>query len=90
MRVEESNMNSAQVKSARHFTASLQAGLIQFTRVVRDCEQILVLAPVGTPYARGAFLFDVFFPSDYPASPPKARSLSRAFARCESTFIVCR
>jgi hypothetical protein len=33
--------------------------------------QMLVLAPEGTPYARGCFLFDVFFPPDYPAVPPR-------------------
>jgi len=33
--------------------------------------QILITAPVDTPYSRGSFLFDVFFPSTYPNTSPK-------------------
>jgi baculoviral IAP repeat-containing protein 6 len=32
--------------------------------------QVLILAPDNTPYGRGAFLFDVFFPATYPNTPP--------------------
>ena len=33
--------------------------------------KMLILAPPATPYARGAFVFDVLFPSEYPNAPPK-------------------
>lgn len=33
--------------------------------------QMLIIAPDATPYARGVFLFDVAFPSEYPNAPPK-------------------
>lgn len=36
-----------------------------------DVLQVLIAAPDDTPYASGCFLFDVYFPSDYPSSPPK-------------------
>jgi baculoviral IAP repeat-containing protein 6 len=32
--------------------------------------QILVVAPTDTPYSRGCFLFDVYFPPSYPSTPP--------------------
>ncbi|KAH7717023.1 hypothetical protein AAVH_15537, partial [Aphelenchoides avenae] len=31
---------------------------------------VLIIGPVGTPYANGCFLFDVYQPPDYPNSPP--------------------
>ena len=49
---------------------------------LRTCEarlshaKILIMAPVGTPYSRGCFLFDVFFPSNYPNSPPKVNLMT--------------
>jgi ubiquitin-protein ligase len=33
--------------------------------------QMLIIAPTDTPYSRGCFLFDVFFPSEYPNVAPK-------------------
>jgi len=33
--------------------------------------QLLVIGPEGTPYARGAFVFDVLFPQGYPSGPPQ-------------------
>jgi len=33
--------------------------------------QMLIIAPEGTPYAHGCFLFDVYFPQSYPNTPPK-------------------
>jgi ubiquitin-protein ligase len=33
--------------------------------------QVMITAPIDTPYSRGAFLFDVFFPNEYPNVPPK-------------------
>jgi len=35
-----------------------------------QCLQFLIIAPDKTPYMNGCFLFDVFFPSDYPNKPP--------------------
>ena len=32
--------------------------------------QVLITGPSDTPYANGAFEFDVYFPQDYPNSPP--------------------
>ena len=35
-----------------------------------DKVRALITGPEGTPYAGGCFVFDVFFPSDYPQVPP--------------------
>ena len=35
-----------------------------------DVMKVLITGPQGTPYANGCFEFDVFFPSDYPTTPP--------------------
>jgi ubiquitin-protein ligase len=35
-----------------------------------DIMKVLITGPQDTPYANGCFEFDVFFPSDYPDSPP--------------------
>ena len=32
--------------------------------------QVLMIGPENTPYNYGYFFFDVFFPEDYPFSPP--------------------
>jgi len=32
--------------------------------------QVLMTGPSDTPYANGCFEFDVYFPVDYPNSPP--------------------
>ena len=36
-----------------------------------DALQAMISGPEGTPYSNGLFLFDVFFPENYPAEPPK-------------------
>lgn len=36
-----------------------------------DLMKVLITGPAGTPYANGCFIFDIFFPLDYPNSPPK-------------------
>ena len=36
-----------------------------------DCMQFVISGPEDTPYSGGLFLFDTFFPSDYPSSCPK-------------------
>nr|KAG5700866.1 hypothetical protein BaRGS_012273 [Batillaria attramentaria] len=35
-----------------------------------DIMKVLITGPSDTPYANGAFEFDVYFPQDYPNSPP--------------------
>ncbi len=35
-----------------------------------DVMKVLITGPQDTPYSNGCFEFDVFFPSDYPDSPP--------------------
>ena len=35
-----------------------------------DKIRAMITGPEGTPYAYGCFIFDVFFPSDYPNVPP--------------------
>jgi baculoviral IAP repeat-containing protein 6 (apollon) len=35
-----------------------------------DIMKVLITGPKNTPYANGCFQFDVFFPEDYPNSPP--------------------
>ncbi|XP_067943447.1 baculoviral IAP repeat-containing protein 6-like [Watersipora subatra] len=35
-----------------------------------DVMKVLITGPSDTPYMNGCFEFDVFFPSDYPTSPP--------------------
>lgn len=35
-----------------------------------DIMKVLITAPDGTPYSNGCFLFDVYFPNEYPTSPP--------------------
>jgi hypothetical protein len=53
--------------------------------------QILVTAPVDTPYARGAFLFDVYFPSEYPVCSYLLSSLpSRGLLDSCLTSASCR
>lgn len=68
-----------------HRTLPLSPGASAFVRVDNhriDVMKALITGPQGTtllkcqftpagsPYAFGAFLFDVFFPSDYPHNPP--------------------
>ncbi|OXB71968.1 UNVERIFIED_CONTAM: hypothetical protein H355_003570 [Colinus virginianus] len=35
-----------------------------------DIMKVLITGPADTPYANGCFEFDVYFPQDYPNSPP--------------------
>lgn len=35
-----------------------------------DIMKVLITGPDGTPYSNGCFLFDVYFPNEYPTSPP--------------------
>ena len=41
-----------------------------------DYMQVLIMGSEGTPYSNGAFLFDVFFDSNYPNGPPKVNLMT--------------
>lgn len=36
-----------------------------------DVIKALIMGATGTPYAHGAYLFDIYFDESYPNSPPK-------------------
>lgn len=36
-----------------------------------DLMRAVIIGPAGTPYHDGLFFFDIYFPSDYPAVPPR-------------------
>ena len=38
--------------------------------------RVAITGPEGTPYAFGAFIFDIHFPGTYPAVPPKVKNLT--------------
>jgi baculoviral IAP repeat-containing protein 6 len=35
-----------------------------------DLVRVLITGPAGTPYGRGCFIFDIFYPVSYPTNPP--------------------
>lgn len=35
-----------------------------------DLVRVLITGPVDTPYSYGCFVFDVFYPTNYPVDPP--------------------
>lgn len=35
-----------------------------------DLVRVLITGPVGTPYSYGCFVFDVYYPANYPVNPP--------------------
>ncbi len=37
---------------------------------VKKMQCVCVAGPEGTPYHGGCFMFDIFFPQDYPNVPP--------------------
>ncbi|KAI1730493.1 ubiquitin-conjugating enzyme domain-containing protein [Ditylenchus destructor] len=41
-----------------------------------DMLKVLISGPDDTPYANGLFEFDIFFPNNYPQSPPKVSFLT--------------
>lgn len=67
------------------------AGASIFVRVDHtrcDVVKALITGPEGTPYAHGAFEFDIFMPLNFPKMPPKVRALhvsSRATEAPSST-----
>lgn len=49
---------------------STSLGLFVLKPLPSLCLQVLITGPADTPYANGCFEFDVYFPQDYPNSPP--------------------
>ena len=41
----------------------------------------LIVGPEGTPYGLGCFVFDVYFPADYPQKPPMVQFLTTGGGR---------
>ena len=35
-----------------------------------DLVRVLITGPVGTPYGYGCFVFDIYYPANYPVNPP--------------------
>lgn len=57
-------------------SSSLPLGLASsvFVRVDEEKSTMmraLITGPEGTPYSGGCYVFDIFFPNQYPAVPPK-------------------
>ncbi|KAA0168690.1 hypothetical protein FNF28_02429 [Cafeteria roenbergensis] len=44
---------------------------VRYPEARADTLRVLIIGPEDTPYSGGAFIFDVFFPNDYPEGPPK-------------------
>jgi len=47
-----------------------------FCRVDRqrvDYMKCCIMGAAGTPYAHGAFIYDIFFPNKYPEGPPRVK-----------------
>ncbi|CAD8120224.1 unnamed protein product [Paramecium sonneborni] len=38
-----------------------------------DCMRTIIFGSIGTPYAHGAFLYEMYFGEDYPNRPPKMK-----------------
>lgn len=51
-----------------------------------DVVKALITGPEGTPYAHGAFEFDIFMPLNFPKMPPKVRALHASFTNRGSEF----
>lgn len=41
-----------------------------------DFVRALITGTVDTPYSRGCFVFDVYFPSSYPVDPPLVKIIT--------------
>ena len=64
------------VKEARRCFKTLptphpnSAAFVCFAEERMDLCRAIITGPVDTPYAHGIFVFDVFFPTNYPSIPP--------------------
>lgn len=68
--------NKAVMKQLTSLSASLPAHFDSSVHLAvaterTDMARVLILAGPDTPYAYGAFCFDVFFPLSFPTHPPK-------------------
>ena len=45
----------------------------------QDVMRVLILPDQDTPYANGAFVFDMFLPAEFPDVPPKVRVICYLF-----------
>ncbi len=50
---------------------STNAIFLRYNPKKMDEMQAIIMGAEGTPYAHGAFLFDIYFPDTYPQGPPK-------------------
>ena len=41
-----------------------------------DLVRAIVTGPADTPYSRGCFVFDIYFPATYPAVPPLVKLIT--------------
>ena len=41
-----------------------------------DFVRALITGTVDTPYSRGCFVFDIYFPSSYPVDPPMVKIIT--------------
>ena len=41
-----------------------------------DFVRALITGTVDTPYSRGCFVFDIYFPSSYPTDPPLVKIIT--------------
>ena len=41
-----------------------------------DFVRALITGTVDTPYSRGCFVFDIYFPSSYPVDPPLVKIIT--------------
>ncbi len=44
---------------------------IRYDSTRMDCMRTLIIGASGTPYAHGAFLYEMLFTDEYPKRPPK-------------------
>lgn len=49
---------------------------VRFAEARLDCLRAIIIGPEDTPYSGGAFVFDIFLPSNYPEVPPKVNLLT--------------
>ena len=54
-------------------SASSPLILVQYDPERLGLVRLLLSGPEGTPYANGLYLFDVYFPNNYPNSPPQVQ-----------------
>jgi hypothetical protein len=49
---------------------------IRYPEARSDCIRAAIVGPEDTPYSGGIFLFDIFFPSEYPNCPPNVNLMT--------------